>query len=203
MSPFKVKHERKCVSSSALTVKSSLAGRFSIWPLWLSANFISNSFNSPLRFMLCHEICDSKEHLGMGWLWPRSARLLCQRAHWATWFPKAVDHLLMLYVEEGKLSHWTCNAWLQGHLLREVILKLHSFSWIFQLYIVFCEFLPSAYLNSSGEIHPSVLLRSAFESCFGLGTSQVVFLARIEKNQHFRTMWFLVREKIWFTNSFD
>lgn len=28
MAPFKVKHERKCVSSSALAVKSSLAGRF-------------------------------------------------------------------------------------------------------------------------------------------------------------------------------
>lgn len=28
VTPFKVKHERKCVSSSALAVKSSLAGRF-------------------------------------------------------------------------------------------------------------------------------------------------------------------------------
>lgn len=28
MAPFKVKHERKCVSSSALAVKSSLAGKF-------------------------------------------------------------------------------------------------------------------------------------------------------------------------------
>lgn len=45
---FKEKHERKCVSSSALAVKSSLAGRFSIWPLWLPASFISSSLTAYL-----------------------------------------------------------------------------------------------------------------------------------------------------------
>lgn len=40
--------------------------------------------NSLLKFTLCLEICDSKERLDTGWLCPRSARLICQGAPWAT-----------------------------------------------------------------------------------------------------------------------
>lgn len=54
VSSFKGKHERKCVSSSALAVKSSLAGRFSIWPLWLPASFISSSLTAYLSS--CHAL---------------------------------------------------------------------------------------------------------------------------------------------------
>lgn len=48
LSPFKVKQERKCVSSSAFAVKSSLSGRFWIWPLWLSASFSARFWTANL-----------------------------------------------------------------------------------------------------------------------------------------------------------
>lgn len=72
---FKVKHERKCVSSSALTAKSSLSGRFWVWPSWLPASFYFQLLSSLIGLLLCHEICASKKHHGMDWLSPRSARL--------------------------------------------------------------------------------------------------------------------------------
>lgn len=74
VTPFKVKHERKCVSSSALAVKSSLAGRFWIWPSWLPASFYFHLLHSLAGLALCHEVCASKKHCEMCCPAPSSAR---------------------------------------------------------------------------------------------------------------------------------